>query len=278
MAGRNFERASDGTGAPARYALAVGSGKGGVGKSTVTVNLALALAERGAAVGILDADLYGPNIPLMVGLVRAQWGGSIALASRSELPPIAPMERYGLKIMSVGFLIGEDQPLVFDAMTVRLQIGQLLRRVQWGALDYLLIDLPPGTADVQQQVLQQVSLAGAIVVVTPQDVAHLDGKKAVTFFRRARVPIVGVVENMSGFSCPHCGGSVDIFPPVPESRAIWSMGVSSLGRVPLDPLVSQSSDRGRPALIEHGQSPQAAAFRAIAQRVTEHLEAAGGVR
>jgi ATP-binding protein involved in chromosome partitioning len=261
---------------PARHALAIGSGKGGVGKSTVTLNLALALVERGAAVGILDADFYGPNIPLMVGLVRSEWGQSLTLASSRDLPPIEPMERYGLKIMSVGFLIGEDQPLVLDATTVRLMLGQLLRRVRWGALDYLLIDLPPGTADVQQQIVQHLTLAGAVLVVTPQDVAHLDGKKAVGLFRRAHVPILGVVENMSGFTCPHCGGSVDVFPPVPEARAIWSTDVRSLGRVPLDPTVSQGGDRGRPVLIEHPQSPQAAAFRAVAQRVVEQLEAAGG--
>jgi ATP-binding protein involved in chromosome partitioning len=186
------------------------------------------------------------------------------------------MERHGLKIMSVGFLIGEDQPLVLDAMTIRLIMGQLLHRVNWGPLDYLLIDLPPGTADVQQIVVQELSLAGAVLVVTPQDVAHLDGKKAVGLFRRAGVPILGVVENMSGYTCPHCGGSIDIFPRVPDARAIWTMGVSNLGRVPLDPSVSQGGDRGRPVLIEHAHSPQADAFRGIAAQVAEQLRAGEG--
>ncbi len=258
---------------PARFIVAVGSGKGGVGKSTVSLNLALALAESGKAVGLLDADLYGPNIPLMVGLTRKAWTGDWTLARKGQQQTIQPVERYGLKIMSAGFLLGEDQPMVMEAQIVRALLMQLTQQVAWGDLDYLIIDLPPGTADLQQNLLQDLALSGVVLIVTPQDVAHLDGKKALQHYRRAGVSILGAVENMSGFLCPHCGQPVDIFARVPAARAIWSMNVEKLGAIPLDPLVSQSGDRARPLLIAHPQSPQAAAFRQIARHLEEKLEA-----
>jgi ATP-binding protein involved in chromosome partitioning len=258
---------------PARFIIAVGSGKGGVGKSTVSLNLALALAERGKAVGLLDADLYGPNIPLMIGLTRKEWIGDWTLARKGAPQVIQPVERYGLKIMSAGFLLGEDQPMILEALMVRALLTQLTHQVAWGHPDYLIIDLPPGTADLQQNLLHDLQLSGVVLVVTPQDVAHLDGKKALQHYRRARVPILGAVENMSGFLCPHCGQPVDIFARVSEARAIWGMDVEKLGAIPLDPLVSQSGDRARPLLIAHPQSAQAAAFRQIAQHVAAKLEA-----
>jgi ATP-binding protein involved in chromosome partitioning len=259
---------------PARFAIAVGSGKGGVGKSTVTVNLALALAEGGAAVGVLDADVYGPNIPLMVGLTRKEWTGDWTLArnpAMGTLPLLPPIERYGLKIMSAGFILAEDQPMLLSARTVRLLMRQLVQQVDWGHLDYLIIDLPPGTGDIQQNLLQELALSGAVLVVTPQDVAHLDGKKALQQYRRAGVPLLGAVENMSGFRCPHCGQPVDVFSRVPDARAIWALGVEKLGAVPLDPGVSQAGDRGCPVLVAQTDSPQATAFRQIAQRVVDKL-------
>jgi ATP-binding protein involved in chromosome partitioning len=249
----------------------VGSGKGGVGKSTVSLNLALALAETGAAVGLLDADLYGPNIPLMVGLTRQEWSGDWTVARKGKQPTITPIERYGLKLMSAGFLLGEDQPMLLDAITMSLLLRQLTQQIAWGTLDYLLIDLPPGTADLQQHLVRDLKLSGVVLVVTPQDVAHLDGKKALQYFRRANVPILGAIENMSGFLCPHCGQPIDIFARVPAARAIWTLGVEKLGAVPLDPALSQAGDRGRPLFLAQPTSPQAQAFRSIATTLQAKL-------
>jgi ATP-binding protein involved in chromosome partitioning len=218
----------------ARHVVAVGSGKGGVGKSTVTLNLAYALGRRGWKVGLLDADLYGPDIPLMLNLKRDQearrwdfWrGGDVRLE---------PVERDGLQVMSVGFLLAERQSLTFAAPLLGAALRQLVEQVEWRSLDVLLIDLPPGTADLQQQLLGVVVLAGAVVVVGPQDVAHLDARKFVDFLRGADVPVLGGVENMAGLRCPHCGEQIDVFPPAAAERAIWSDGVRLLGRIPLDP-------------------------------------------
>src|SRR5690348_9566227 len=251
---------------PARHVIAVGSGKGGVGKSTVSLNLALALSQRGRNVGILDADLYGPNIPLMVGLVREKWGGDWTLAQRGNKAKIPPVERFGLQIMSAGFLVGEDQPLA-DASLIRLLAAQFMWQVGWHDLDDLIVDLPPGTADAQQVFLNAVPFAGAVLVVTPQDVAHLDAKKAIQMYRRAKVPILDGVENMRGLTCPDCGNSHDRSPRVPEARSIWAMGIDKRGESPLNPLVSQAGDNGRPLLITHPESPQAAAFRELAEKL-----------
>jgi ATP-binding protein involved in chromosome partitioning len=223
--------------AAARHVVAVGSGKGGVGKSTVTLNLARALRRRGWNVGLLDADLYGPDIPLMLNLKRDEeakrwdfWrGGDVRFA---------PVEREGLQVMSVGFLLAERQALTVAAPLLGAALRQLVDQVEWRSLDVLLIDLPPGTADLQQQLVGVVALAGAIVVVGPQDVAHLDAHKFVEFLRAADVPVLGGVENMAGLACPHCGERIDVFAPAAEERAIWSDGVPLLGRIPLDPDLS----------------------------------------
>lgn len=222
---------------PARFVVAVGSGKGGVGKSTITLNVALALAAKGLAVGILDADIYGPNIPIMMNLARkvhaTHWDLAGSPSGRSK--KFAPVDKLGLKVMSTGFIVAEDQPITWDANMVQMLVWQLLNRVEWGELDYLMVDLPPGTADVQQMFTGMLPLTGAVIVVTPQDVAHLDAKKAVQMFRSADVPIIGAVENMSGLTCPHCDTRVEVFPPVRQDRSIWEMGVAKLGDIPLDP-------------------------------------------
>jgi ATP-binding protein involved in chromosome partitioning len=216
--------------------IAIASGKGGVGKSTVSLQLARALAERGAAVGLLDADVYGPDIPLMVGLKQTRelktWMlGRNPRFGRLELDPV---ERLGLKIMSVGFLLAEGQALTMPAAIVELVGRQLIHDVRWGELDYLIVDLPPGTADLQQQLFRTVELAGAIVVVGPQDAAHLDGRKLIAMLRDAGVPILGAVENMRGLACPHCGELIEVFPPVAEERSVLRE-IELLGSVPLDP-------------------------------------------
>ena len=251
--------------------IAVTSGKGGVGKSTVSLNLALALAERDLRVGLLDADFYGPDIPLMVNLKRSaplsRWllgrssqGGSLALE---------PVERYGIRIMSVGFLIAESQSLTMPAPLLQGALRQLLVDVEWGELDYLVVDLPPGTADLQQQLVGLVELAGAVVVVGPQDVAHLDGKKALDHLRGAGVRVLGGVENMTELVCPHCGSRVDVFPQASSERSIWSDGVERLASIPLDPEIARAGDRGVPVVVGAPDGEQAAAFRKLAGAVLD---------
>jgi len=225
----------------ARHVVAVGSGKGGVGKSTVTLNLALALRRRAWNVGLLDADLYGPDIPLMLNLKREQVAKRWDFWRRGDVR-LEPLEREGLQVMSVGFLLAERQSLTFAAPLLGAALRQLVEQVDWRALDVLLIDLPPGTADLQQQLLGVVSLTGAVVVVGPQDVAHLDARKFLDFLRAADVPILGGVENMAGLLCPHCGERIDVFPPAAPDRAIWADGVPLLGRIPLDPELGRHQD------------------------------------
>ncbi len=252
--------------------IAVGSGKGGVGKSTVSLNLALALAEGGAQVGLLDADLYGPNIPLMVGLVREQWGSDWALAWKGAKRKVPVIERFGLRIMSAGFLLGDDQPLV-DSSVARLIATQFLWHTDWGELDYLIVDLPPGTGGVQQVLLGSARFAGAVLVVTPQHVAHQDAKKALQMYRRVGVRVLGGVENMSSFRCPDCGRLLDLFARVPEPRSLWAAGVDRLGDIPLDPAISEAGDTGRPLLASKPDSVQAHAFRRIATELRRRMEA-----
>jgi len=218
----------------ARHVVAVGSGKGGVGKSTVTLKLAFALRRHGWKVGLLDADLYGPDIPLMLGMKRDQEAKRWDFWRRGDVR-FEPLERDGLQVMSVGFLLAERQAVTLAAPLLGAALRQFVEQVDWRALDVLLIDLPPGSADLQQQLFGVVALAGAVVVVGPQDVAHLDGRKFVDFLRGADVRVLGGVENMSGLQCPHCGQRIDVFPPAAANRAIWSDGVPLLGRVPLDP-------------------------------------------
>jgi ATP-binding protein involved in chromosome partitioning len=250
--------------------IAVTSGKGGVGKSTISLNLALALAQRDLRVGLLDADFYGPDIPLMVNLKRSQLRKDWLLGrSKNQGGAVVrePVERYGLKLMSVGFLIGEAQALTLPAMLVHGALRQLLRDVAWGPLDFLIVDTPPGTADLQQELLNLVSLTGALVVVGPQDVAHLDGRKAVDMLRAANVPILGGVENMARLTCPHCGEPVDVFAPAAAERTIWADGVTRLASIPLDPMVASAGDGHAPLLVAAPEAPQAEAFRELAERV-----------
>jgi ATP-binding protein involved in chromosome partitioning len=248
--------------------LAVASGKGGVGKSTIALNLALALRAGGARVGLLDADFYGPDIPLMVNLKREallkRWdfwrGGEVRLE---------PVERYGLKLMSVGFLLGERQALPFAAPSLVIGLRQFVGGTDWGGLDYLVIDLPPGTADLQQELTRTLELSGALIVVGPQDAAHLDAKRVVELFQRAGVRIIGGVENMSGFLCPHCGERVEVFPPVTAERSLWQLGVERLATLPLDPATSQNGHG--PVMVAAPESPQAQRFLELAVAVRNVL-------
>jgi ATP-binding protein involved in chromosome partitioning len=223
---------------PARAVIAVASGKGGVGKSTVVLNLALALSARGQQVGILDADLYGPDIPAMLGLKRTEDAQRWTLWQRGGAT-MQPVERRGLKVMSAGFLLGERQTMPWQSPTLPFVLRQLLYGVSWGELDFLLVDLPPGTADLQVALFREVQLDGVVVVVGPQDVAHLDAKKVVTLLRDAKVPLIGAVENMARLVCPHCGEPIELFPPVAEPRSLWHDGVRRLASIPLDPAIAQ---------------------------------------
>lgn len=255
-----------------RISIAVGSGKGGVGKSTVSVNLALALAEMGEPTGLLDADVYGPNIPLMFNLARHRPAEYWTLA-RAGGTRIAPVEQHGIKLASAGFIAAEEQPLVWDAGLVDVLLGQLVNDVVWGDLSYLVVDLPPGTSTIPQAVIGRLDLAGAIVVVTPQDVAHLDARRAVLMFRDKGVRVLGGVENMSGMACPHCGESIEVFHPVRDDRSVWSLGVERMCRVPMDPELSRAVDTGRPLMVVAPESSAAAAFRSLARLVVEAVAA-----
>lgn len=261
------------------HILAVGSGKGGVGKSTVALNLALALSEAGRKVGIIDADVFGPNIPLMVGLTRSKWGKSWMLAYNRAAyspPPIEPVEAYGLKIMSSGFIVGEDQPLVWNSGMVRALALQFVNDVDWGDLDFLVVDLPPGSGDIQQVFIENVGATGAIVVVTPQYLAHLDVRKAVQMYRQAGLRVLGGVENMSGYVCRECGHREEIFPKVPEGRSVWSMGVEKLGEIPFVGALSGAGEVGPPLLVADPDSAPALVFREAAGRVVALVEAEKG--
>ncbi len=214
----------------ARHVIAVGAGKGGVGKSTVALNLALALRAHGR-VGVLDLDFYGPNIPVMVGIEHERWTNNWTLASRA-VQRFTPVVREDLAIASTGFILGEDQPLGVDAMTAGLIAKQLVHAVNWPDLAYLIVDLPPGTSAVQQLLVKELTCAGAIVVVTPDLVAHLDGRKAVQMFRTLSVRVLGGVENMSAAACPRCGERIHTFSAAPHERSIWAMGVDRLAQIP----------------------------------------------
>jgi ATP-binding protein involved in chromosome partitioning len=246
-----------------KHTIAVSSGKGGVGKSTVAVNLAVALRAGGAQVGIVDSDVYGPDVPLMLGS-RGQPG---MFANK-----ILPVEAHGLKLMSLGLLVGEREAVVWRGPMIHSFIQQMLKDVAWGALDYLVFDMPPGTGDAQLSLSQVIPLSGVVMVTTPQDVALLDVRKAVAMFQRLNVPILGVVENMSGFVCPHCGERTDVFGAAGGQRLSQEYGVPVLAQLPLDPETRVGGDEGLPITLGRPESAQAAAFRSLAAAVVRRLE------
>jgi ATP-binding protein involved in chromosome partitioning len=257
--------------------LVVGSGKGGVGKSTVSVNLAVALAQRGAAVGLLDADAYGPSVPMMLGLRKRGesqgWRATVPLGTRAPLPPeqkLQPLTRYGVAVMSVGFFIGEEQAVAPMPDVLGLLIRQLLSLVNWGALDYLLVDLPPGTGEPQATLCRELALDGALLVTTPQDIARMDTAKALAMFRAAKTPVLGLVENMSGFVCPHCGERVEIFPPSMASGSLLGEA-PLLAQIPLDPATAAGGDNGQPVVAAAPDSVVAQAFASLAERMAGQL-------
>jgi len=224
--------------------IAVGSGKGGVGKTTVAVNLAVGLASLGYRSGLMDADVYGPNVPLMMGVT----GTPMAYGER-----IQPLEQFGVKLMSMGFLNPGDKPLVWRGPMLHSVIQQFLRGVDWGELDYLVIDLPPGTGDVQLSLIQTAPITGAIVVTTPSDVSLEDARKAVHMFHQVKVPILGIVENMSFLNCPHCHERIDVFSHGGGRRTATAMQVHFLAELPLDPEVRIGGDSGKPIVLREGQ-------------------------
>jgi ATP-binding protein involved in chromosome partitioning len=244
--------------------IAVASGKGGVGKSTVAVNLALALQDRGLKVGILDADIYGPSMPRLLGLK-----GQPQQIAGDQL---APMQAYGLKVMSMGFLVDEETPMIWRGPMVMSALSQMLKDVAWGELDVLVVDMPPGTGDAQLTMAQQVPLAGAVIVSTPQDLALIDARKGLNMFRRVNVPVLGLVENMSTFVCPHCGEPSNIFGHGGVRAEAERLGVPFLGEVPLTISLREMSDEGRPVVAIDPTSPVAEAFRGIAARAHAELE------
>ncbi len=244
--------------------IAVGSGKGGVGKTTLAVNLALALSKMGYKVGLLDGDVYGPNVPLMLGTnehPKVQGEGQIA-----------PINSHGLKVISVGFLNPGDKPLIWRGPMLHSIIKQFLGSVQWGMLDYLIIDLPPGTGDVALSLIQTVPLTGAIVVSTPSDVALQDARKAIEMFRQMKVDIVGMVENMSYFVCPHCQHEVDIFSRGGAEKTAKQLDIAFLGSVELDPEIRKSGDSGVPSVLQGEDSPHAKSLFAFARNVAARVE------
>src|SRR6266550_2718194 len=247
--------------APAAAAAqaAPASGKGGVGKSTVAANLALGLKANGLRVGVLDADIYGPSMPRMLGIT-----GKPQMADAKIL---RPMENYGLKCMSIGFLVPEDTPMIWRGPMVMSALQQMLRDVAWGELDIMVVDMPPGTGDAQLTMAQQVSLAGAVIVSTPQDIALIDARKGLNMFTKVNVPVLGIIENMSYFLCPHCGERSDIFSHGGARREAERLGVDFLGEVPLDLAIRETSDEGRPITVSQPDSPYAQTFRDIAAKV-----------
>jgi ATP-binding protein involved in chromosome partitioning len=248
--------------------IAVASGKGGVGKSTTAVNLALGLAAIGQRVGLLDADIYGPSVPRLLGIKgKPQMGPGNKLI---------PMKGFGLEVMSIGFLVEEETPMIWRGPMVMSALTQMLREVDWGTLDVLVVDMPPGTGDAQLTMAQQVPLRGAVIVSTPQDLALIDARRGIAMFGRVNVPVLGVVENMSWFLCPKCGERSDIFGHGGARDEAARLGVPFLGEVPLHMDIRETSDSGRPVVATAPDGPHAAVYREIATKVRDQLAGAGG--
>ncbi|HSM36752.1 MAG TPA: Mrp/NBP35 family ATP-binding protein [Longimicrobiales bacterium] len=251
------------------HIVAVSSGKGGVGKSTVAANLAAALAADGASVGLLDADVYGPNIPLLFGVT----GRPRVTGTRGQ-ERIVPMEAHGVRLMSIGFLMEADQPAIMRGPLVSGILKQFLEQVDWGELDYLIVDMPPGTGDAQLSLAQTIAVDGAVMVTTPQEVSTADVRRGIKMWERVRTPVLGVLENMAGFVCPSCGDHHDIFGTGGGERLAAETGVDFLGSVPLDIEVRRSGDDGAPTVLVSADSPAGQAFRAVAGRIAESIAAA----
>jgi ATP-binding protein involved in chromosome partitioning len=246
--------------------IAVASGKGGVGKSTTAVNLALGLRDLGLKVGILDADIYGPSMPKLLAIrEKPQTIGGNRLK---------PIERHGMPVMSIGFLIEEETPMIWRGPMVMSALTQMLREVEWGTLDVMVVDMPPGTGDAQLTMAQQVPLKGAVIVSTPQDLALIDARRGIAMFRRVNVPVLGIVENMSTFICPHCGERSDIFGHGGARAEAERLGVPFLGEVPLHMDIREKSDSGQPVVASVPDGPHAQAYRDIAARVRDGLQVA----
>jgi ATP-binding protein involved in chromosome partitioning len=245
-----------------RHVVAVASGKGGVGKSTVAANLAVALAQLGHRVGLLDSDIYGPSVPTMFGITQKPR----VIGNR-----IYPFEKYGIILMSLGFILETDTPVIWRGPMVMRAIEQMLGDVEWGPLDYLILDLPPGTGDAQLTVTQRIQLAGAVIVTTPQDVALIDARKGLAMFRKVNVPVIGIVENMSSFVCPHCGETTDIFRKDGGRKTAELLGTPFLGAIPLDPQIVLGGDAGVPIVVAEPKGPHGDAFRSVAQAVVAEV-------
>jgi len=243
--------------------VAVASGKGGVGKSTTAASLALGLAANGLKVGILDADIYGPSMPRMLGISGKP--------NSRDGRVLEPMQNYGVKCMSMGFLVAEDTPMIWRGPMVMSALNQMLRDVNWGELDILVVDLPPGTGDAQLTMAQQVPLSGAVIVSTPQDIALLDARKGLNMFRKVDVPVLGIVENMSYFACPNCGHRSEIFSHGGARREAEKLGIEFLCEVPLDIAIRETSDDGTPIVVARPDSEHAKVYRRLAQRVWQKV-------
>ncbi len=254
-----------------RHVVAVSSGKGGVGKSMVAANLAAAIARSGQTVGLLDADIYGPNIPLMFGINRRP---NVTGGKGSEM--IEPLEAHGVKLMSLGFLLDEDQPAIMRGPLISGVLKQFLEQVDWGPLDIMVVDMPPGTGDAQLSLVQSIDVGGAVMVTTPQRVATGDVRRAIKMFERVNTRVLGVVENMSGMACPHCAEIVDVFGSGGGEALAAEMKVPFLGRIPLDPAVVAAGDEGAPTVLSAPESAAAVALESVTETVLEALSALVG--